>query len=162
MITQTMLHQILSYNQETGEFIWIKSPAASVKANTIAGRTSNKGYRQIRIKGRQYSSHRLAWLYVFGKWPDGAIDHINGIRTDNSILNLRDVTMTVNLQNLRNPRKSNKSGYLGVCWDKYMKRYKSAIKVKGKSIHLGYYEDPKMAHIAYLEAKRTMHEGCTI
>ena len=162
MITQALLHQILSYDRNTGEFTWIEQPSHSIKANTVAGRLSNRGYRQITYKGKQYSSHRLAWLYVFGEWPKGSIDHINGIKVDNSIANLRDVATQINLQNLRAPRKNNKTGYLGVCWDGYMKCYKSAIKINGKSIHLGYYSDAAIAHDAYLTAKRTMHKGCTI
>jgi hypothetical protein len=162
MITQALLHQILSYDKDTGEFTWLNKPSASIKANSTAGRLSNKGYKQITYKGKQYSSHRLAWLYVYGEWPTGSIDHINGVRTDNSIANLRDVSLQINMQNLVRPRKNNKSGYLGVCWDGYMKCYKSAIKIDGKSIHLGYYDNPRIAHDAYVTAKRTMHEGCTI
>lgn len=162
MITQIQLKDVLLYDSKNGLFYWKISPSTHIKIGTIAGRTSNKGYRQITIKGRQYSSHRLAWLYVYGSFPKGCIDHINGIRTDNRIDNLRDVDEQTNLQNLRKSRKNNKTGYLGVCWDKQQNSYKAAVKKNGKSFHLGYFDDPKIAHEAYIQAKRKIHEGCTI
>ena len=89
MITQEELKELLDYNPETGLFTW--NVYNNIKNKTTAG-TFNDGYIQIKIKQKIYQAHRLAWLYVYGEWPKGQIDHINGIRDDNRIENLRDVT----------------------------------------------------------------------
>lgn len=109
-------------------------------------------------------AHRLAWVHVHGSWPAGDIDHINGDKLDNRIANLRDVTRSVNKENMRSARGDNKVGLLGV----HVRRqnttrpYVASIRVSGKLIHLGAHNTPEAAHAAYLEAKRRLHSGCTI
>jgi hypothetical protein len=104
--------------------------------------------------------HRAAWLYVHGKWPNGQIDHINGDRSDNRISNLRDVSHSVNQQNVHRPRRDNASGFLGVTRQKNL--WTSQVTVSGKTLHLGLFKTPEEAASAYLEAKRKHHTGCTI
>ena len=87
-------------------------------------------------------------------------DHINGIKTDNRIANLRSVSMTVNLQNMRKANRDSLSGLLGA--HKKRSHWESRIRVDRKQIHLGIFETPEEAHAAYLAAKRLHHSGCTI
>jgi hypothetical protein len=106
-----------------------------------------------------------AWLYVHGEWPKHTIDHINGIRSDNRIENLRDVPTRTNLENTRSQSRKNETGFMGVSRNKTSVRADSwvaAITVNRKTIHLGVYETPEQAHAAYIQAKRRLHEGCTI
>jgi hypothetical protein len=94
-------------------------------------------------------------------FPCGDVDHINGIRDDNAIANLRDVSKRVNQENLKHANSANKScGLLGVtkCRDKW----RAAITANGVARHIGVYPTPTEAHAAYLQAKRTLHAGCTI
>lgn len=110
-VTAEQVREMLSYNSETGQFQWRRSPAPNVNAGQVAGYLiPRKGYVQIAVSGRRYTAHRLAWLYVHGVWPTQTIDHINGDRSDNSIGNLRDVSMTVNRINGRTAFGSKRRG----------------------------------------------------
>jgi len=93
-----------------------------------------------------------------GEWPTEQIDHKNGDRTDDSFKNLRQATQAMNQQNMRGPKKGNKSGYLGVC-EGQGGLWRATITVNGFQNHLGEYETPLLAHEAYLAAKRIHHEG---
>ena len=161
MLTQQALKQALSYDRNSGSFVWIKKNAKGVKAGTSAG--SNKcadGYARIKLFGQPYMAHRLAWFYENGHWPDNLIDHINGNKMDNRMINLRDVTHSVNLQNQRGPRSNNKSGFLGVKAHNW--GWMSQIKNHKQTIFLGTFATPELAHAAYVKAKRIHHAGCTI
>jgi len=119
-----------------------------------------KGYHRVALDSQRYLAHRVAWLITYGDWPCGEIDHIDGDRTNNRIVNLRDVVGRVNVQNIRLPRKFGSSGYLGV--HAHQGRWVAKIQKDRKSIYIGIFDDPKTAHLAYLERKRLIHEGCTI
>jgi len=124
------------------------------------------GYRCIKVLGRLQLAHRLAWLYVHGVWPDHEIDHLNGIRSDNRLGNLRDVSRTTNSENQRRATVGNTSTkLLGATLDDSVYRrkpFKAQIKVNGRSRHLGMFATAEEAHQAYVDAKRQLHEGCTI
>jgi len=95
-MTQEELHQLLDYNPETGEFFW-KVNSRCIKVGQKAGYVcKTHGYEHIFINKKQYRSHRLAWLYVHGKWPEPEIDHINRVKTDNRIANLREADRSMN------------------------------------------------------------------
>jgi hypothetical protein len=159
-MTAEELRNLLSYNPDTGEFIWIVRPSKAVKNGDIAGVIDKRGYRTIGIKGKIYKAHRLAWLYVHGSLPTGLIDHINGDKSDNKIQNLRDVFADGNSQNIRKPNKRNKSGFLGVIF--FQNKWRASITVNSKTQWLGDYSTPEEAHAAYLGAKRLHHAACTI
>lgn len=162
-LTADQLRAILSYSQDTGEFRWLHDRTTSVHAGDVAGCFTLGGYRQIRFGGVSYKAHRLAWLYVHGAWPTHVIDHINGVRTDNRIANLRDVPHTVNKQNQRRPHCSNRSsGLLGVAINPSSGKFQARIHSNGRNVFLGEFTDPAKAHSAYVDAKRSLHQGCTI
>ena len=153
-ITPRMLRAILSYDAITGEFKWIVTRHGT-KLNKHAG-TDNYGYISIRINGQNYFAHRLAWLWMTGRWPIHELDHINGHRSDNRWCNLREATRSCNAQNQRRPHKRNKVGYLGVY--KLRKGFGAAIGLKGqKRLYLGPFNKAIEAHKAYLKAKRILH-----
>jgi len=159
-MTADDLRNLLSYNPDTGEFIWITRPSKAVKVGAIAGVIDKKGYRTIGICGKVYKAHRLAWMHTYGYWPKGLIDHINGQKSDNRISNLRDVFFDGNSQNIRKPNKRNKSGYLGVIF--FQNKWRASITINSKTRCLGDYNTPEEAHAAYLGAKRLHHATCTI
>lgn len=156
----------LNYNIETGQFTWRLNVGSHgrIKSGTIAGNPFDNGYWQIKLNGKHYQAHRLAWAYVTGEWPKNHIDHINGIKNDNRFCNLRDVSISINAQNQRKPRTDNKCGFLGVfCHQTKTKTsWRARIKINGKAVHIGLFKTPELAHEAYLSAKRKYHEGCTI
>lgn len=160
-LTVEFLRDRLNYDPKTGIFTrkvtWHNKLAGSATGNIYAN-----GYVRVSVGCKAHSAHRLAWFYVYGVEPSGEIDHINGIRDDNRIENLRDLTPSQNQQNRRSHSKCNKSGYLGVSWAKNEKKWRSSIHFNGKLKHIGYFHDPKEAHEAYLEMKRKNHPTCSI
>ena len=163
-MTYEFVSNRLDYDPETGFFTWKKCR----DSGRIGKRPSSldvSGYLQINICGTVCKGHRLAWMMVHKEMPKGHIDHINGIRNDNRIVNLRCVTGTMNTQNKRLGSCRNKCGYLGVYEDVRLPekvRFRAKIQFGKKQLHLGGYPTPELAHEAYVLAKRKYHEGCTI
>ena len=162
-LTPDLLRRYFSYDPNTGEFLWKEMSAKRIRVGSIAGRTDEYGHRNLTLRNRHYQAHRVAWLFAFGSWPKGVIDHINGIRDDNRIANLRDVSIATNSQNQKRPTSKNKySDLIGCGYNPRMKKWYSRIWIAGKQVHLGLFDDKLVAHQAYLAAKRIHHEGCTI
>ena len=154
------LRRMILYNPETGDLVWKERPAMRIKAGTLAGNINSGGYLSVQVKGKKRPAHRIAWFLYYGTWPKNDIDHINGIKTDNRIVNLRDVASVVNFQNQRKPRKNNKSGFLGV--SKKGNRWVAQIQVDGRRTHLGSFEKPEDAYASFLEARRKFYLGNTL
>ena len=135
MLTQERLKELFFYDQETGFFTRI----AGVKGHQ-AGLVSNcknvKGYVQIMVDYKNYTAHRLAWLYVHGRWPHNQIDHINRIKDDNKITNLREATNSENQINIQ-VRKHNTSGITGVVKDSKSNKWVAQIIRNNKKYYLG-------------------------
>jgi hypothetical protein len=159
MLTQERLKELFYYDKKTGFFKRVKGIASKGGSiNNIAGCLTVRGYWKICVDGKQYTAHRLAWLYVYGNFPEGFIDHINRIKVDNKISNLRVVTRSENLQNIYKATKKNKtSGVLGVSWFKRDKKWQAEIQKNKKRIYLGRYDSLEDAKNAYLEAKKIYH-----
>jgi hypothetical protein len=151
MLTQARLKELLHYDPETGVFTWRVPPSGRVAAGERAGFVHEQKYRCIRISGRKYREHRLAWLYVNGRWPPNQIDHRDGNILNNRIDNLREASSSQNRANSRISVK-NTSGYKGVSWDVSKGKWSARIGVAGKQIHLGRYHCPEKAHAAYCTA----------
>lgn len=134
---QDKLKSILNYDPETGSFKWIISPSRKVRAGDIAG-CVEKNYKVIGYRGKNYLAHRLAWLYMTGIYPEDEIDHINGIGTDNRLINLRNVSKVENNRNKRLP-SNNTSGISGVYWAAYCCKWRSQITIERSIKHLGYF-----------------------
>ena len=156
MITSERLHEVLHYDQSLGIFTWLVA-RKGVKVGAIAGCLSkNHGYRYIRIDGRLYKEHRLIWLWMTGVWPTHGIDHINGTRSDNRWINLREATQSQNLANAGR-RIDNTSGFKGVTWVKQTRRWMAQTTKAGRHIHLGYFATAEEAHVAYVAAAHEHH-----
>jgi hypothetical protein len=153
------MRRLLDYEPDTGVFRWRIQPSRNVKAGAVAGCVERNGYIVIGVDGTNFKAHRLAWLHFHGVWPEHDIDHINRVRADNRIANLRDVSRSVNLQNQTRPQKRGTSGYLGVTWYKRDKRWLAQIRVNGRLKNLGYFSSAEAAHAAYLAAKLRLHPG---
>lgn len=159
-LTAQRLREVLHYEPTTG-FFYRRISAPGLPVGAPAGYVRKDGYSRISVDGQRHLAHRLAWLYTHGEWPVHEIDHINACRSDNRILNLRDITSNANRQNQRNAQKKNKTGFLGVCFRG--KSWVASIHHCGKVVHIGSFQTPELAHSAYVDAKRALHgEGCTI
>ncbi len=158
-LTFDRLKEVLTYDPDTGIFIWKINRAANKTLGKIAG-TRMKRDLSITVDGMAYKAHRLAWLYSHGEWPDIFIDHINGNAFDNRLINLRQADPAINSQNRRKAGRRSKTGLLGISPSKG--KFRAHIQVDGKTRSLGTYSTPEQAHQVYLQAKRRHHEGCTI
>lgn len=157
MLTQERLKELLEYDPETGVFVRLVA-RTNAREGSIAGSTHSQGYLTVWIDGKHHKCHRLAWLYVHGRWPASMIDHINGVKTDNRIANLREATRSENIQNRSTAYSNNKSsGVLGVYWHEQAGKWQAKITTNGRSRSLGLYHDKGLAEAAYLEAKATSH-----
>jgi hypothetical protein len=158
-LTAEEVRRLFNYDPDTGIFTRLVN-RHRFKAGEVAGAKSDDGYINIKIRTKTYKAHRLAWLYVYGLFPSLQVDHINGIRSDNRISNLREVSHSGNTQNQKEAQRSNKSGFLGVSPNN--RRWKATIAVHGEYKYLGTFDTPELAHQAYLDAKRSLHATCTI
>lgn len=128
-----------------------------------AGTLDKHGYIVVQYHGRQEKAHRLIYAHVHGPLaPWMEIDHRNGIKNDNRIMNLRWVDRSGNTQNLHRAKKNNKSGFLGISWNANKEKWYASIMAGKKRHFLGYFDDPVVAHQTYLKAKRELHPTCMI
>jgi hypothetical protein len=159
-LTAQQLRELLNYDPQTGLLTWRAYRNGRALAGAVAGAPRDSGHIVVGIEGKYRPAHRLAWLHFYGEWPKQHIDHINGKPDDNRIANLRDIPMTLNVQNQRGPQVRNTTGFLGVT--KRGKRFGAEISINGKSCKLGSFDTAEAAHAAYLIAKREHHAACTI
>ena len=157
-ITVETLRCLLDYDPKTGIFRWLVN-RQRIKMGAVAGTIDHYGYIVIMVNGTNLKAHRLAWLYTHGVWPEQQIDHINGVKADNRIANLRDVPQSMNQHNQVRTKKNNTSGFCGVSWEKRDKRWRAMIMVNGRKQHIGLFDTPEAAHAAYLAAKLRLHPG---
>lgn len=164
-LTQARVKRVFKYDPGTGDLVWRERDLSDFQtlraqrvwnsryAGNVAGGIKENGYVEIKLDRSLYKAHRLVWLYVFGCWPAGEIDHINGVGTDNRIANLRDVSRSVNCLNKAAPRRSSDLP-AGVNWRADIQKYTARVRVNRKDIHLGSYdrkEDAISARVAALK-----------
>lgn len=157
-LTQAHVKELLHYDPDTGVFTWIKklTPLSRILIGSIAGSINGNGYRHICIQGKTYKAHRLAWLYVFGKFPNNLLDHINRNRSDNRLRNLREVGYSENNQN-HEISKRNTSGITGVYWYKPSQKWCAKISSNNKLKHIGYFATIEEAIAARKAAEKEIY-----
>ncbi|MBF8728892.1 HNH endonuclease [Pseudomonas guariconensis] len=156
MLTYERLREQLTYDPDTGEFRWAVRKQ-KVKLGSVAGKVKKSGYIEIRLDLVSYQAHRLAWLYMTGKWPQGDIDHINRTPGDNRFENLRVASRSQNLCNV-GALATSTTGVRGVDLHKASGKYRARIRANGKRIELGLFETLDEARNAYASA-RSLHHG---
>jgi len=147
MITQESLKSIVEYDKETGLF---------ARKNGAKFGFNDAGYLRAEIGFKNYYLHRLAWLYEYGSFPKGHIDHINGDKTDNRICNLREATRSQNLCNVAKTKR-NTSGIKNVSFHKESQKWRVVVSVNGKNKSFGLYDDIELAELVSIEAKNKYH-----
>ena len=166
-----VLRQLMRYDPETGKLFWKERSVDLFNAterrsadhacaqwnSRFADKEAftsgdGKGYRSGTIFGKIYSAHRIIWALSKGEWPDGPMDHINGIRDDNKILNLRVVTSRENSMN-RGLRSDNSSGSTGVYFSRNSKKWIASIFAENRSIYLGRFAEKADAILARKQAE---------
>lgn len=156
MITQQLLKQ--RYDYKDGQLIFKIKIGSQGKIGKIVGCKDSRGYIVTTIKRKQYNVHRLIWIWHNGDIVDGIeIDHINRIKSDNKIENLRLATTSQNQFNTIKS-KDNTSGYKGVGWHKSENKWRARISINKKRIDLGHYSSAEEAHNAYMIAAKIYHK----
>lgn len=156
-VSPEILHEFLTYDPDTGLLFWKFRDRKWFKDDRswrswngrLAGKQAftqvdTNGYMRGSIFNKKYRAHRVVWCLSYGKWPENQIDHIDGIRSNNLISNLRDVTASENNKNSKRPY-TNKSGFVGVCFHKGANKWEARIKACGKSEYLGIFTQKKDA-----------------
>jgi hypothetical protein len=123
--------KLIEYSPSTGVLCWRVRVGSRGLVGKEIGHMTTEGYRRVKIAGRMYLVHRLAWLLSYGAWPQHEIDHINGNRQDNRLVNLRNVSKTLNQRNAVK-RTDNSSGIVGVREIYYPTKYWVAQWMDGK------------------------------
>ena len=145
------LRQWLRYDPETGHLWWLQRSGGKVKMDKPAGCRRPDGRIQVKVLKTLFKAHRVCWALYYGEWPDCDIDHVNCNPADNRIANLRLASRTENNRN-RVKRSGCSSQYKGVTWDKQWRKWRAAIRIDGKLMRLGAFDDEYQAHLAYCAA----------
>lgn len=152
MLTQKRLMEVMSYDSLNGLFTWVKPSSNRVKVNDLAGCVCPDGYIKINVDGKPYKAHRLAWLYITGEMPTHEIDHVDGVRSNNQLVNLRQATSKQNKENT-GLKRTNNSGYKGVHWDKARQKWLAFVTHNRKFHNLGRFNDLNEAVIVSKQAR---------
>lgn len=168
-IDAALLPELLVYDPETGALTWKeRGPEWFMNDLRVASWNSRHagkpaftarhraGYAVGEVLGRQYLAHRVCWAIATGKWPVAEIDHINGIRSDNRLSNLREATSSENKQN-RAASSGSSSRYVGVCWNRKSEKWQAQIRIEGRLTYLGIFDAEEDAFAAYCAAKAEHH-----
>lgn len=154
-LTADYVRRLLDYDPTTGALTWKTNADCFARvAGKPAGRLRQGGYRAVKINGREYAAHRLAWVHATGAWPPAQIDHIDRDPSNNALSNLRPATQAENLANTP-ARANNTSGFKGV--SPRRGKWLAQIRRHGKIVYLGSFDTPQEAGAAYLRAAREMH-----
>lgn len=155
MTIEQQLIDTFLYDPNTGVLRWKRR-----EGQPEAGSINTEGYIDVTFKGKKYRAHRVAWLITYGKWPDNSVDHINQVKADNRLINLRDVTQAENNRNMQRWSEGrwisrfNTSGCTGVYFRKDRQRWRARIKINSVYRCLGCYATKEEAVAARREAER--------
>jgi hypothetical protein len=158
MATQSDLDKLkiieaFTYDGQTGDIRWAIDVGQRARKGQLAGWNNKNGYKEVKYLGKCYKLHRIAWLLTHLEWPNGYIDHIDGNRSNNRIINLRVVDPLGNSRNA-GLRKDSSSGSAGVSWHIRIKKWQARIQNgDGTRKHLGYFENIDDASAAYESEK---------
>lgn len=155
------------YSPDSGQFVWLPKEGDAINARRWNAAHSGKeagsldvdGYRVITLRvdgvARSVKAARLAWYMYHGCVPIGQLDHVNGIRDDNRMCNLRDVSASINQRNRKHDAR-NTSGHVGVVWDEKSGLWKAQGNLLGKPYVLG-KRSSKHAAAALVKEFRAKH-----
>ena len=154
-LTVEKARSLFFYDGSTGELRW-RIASGCIKAGSLVKSKDSKGYLMVCVNKHHYKAHRIIWLMEKGSWPPGQIDHMNGMKSDNRLCNLRLATQKQNSANT-GIRSSNKSGFKGVHYHRQSGKWQASICFDGKLQYLGLYDTALEASIVYARELNTKH-----
>ena len=153
-MTQTELHERFVYAEG---ILYHKHSVGNLKAGSVAGHLHHSGYLHVRVNGIHNTVHNVIWMMHFGAIPEGyEVDHIDRVRSNNLISNLRLATRQQQCANRKTPI-TNRSGYKGVSFNKKSGKWVAQINVEGKRNTIGYFDTPEEASNAYNEVSQMIY-----
>jgi len=163
------VRQILRYDASSGKLFWLPRDEFKIKSSahraTWNKRFAHKeaftyvhksGYKVGTLLGAQMKAHRIAWALYYGEWPSEEVDHINMVKTDNKIANLRLATDSQNASN-KSLYSNNTSGFKGVHFHKQSGKFRAGIRLNGKQKHLGSFDSAEEGAAAYQRSMKEYH-----
>ncbi len=147
VISQERVKELLHYNPKTGIFTRKVRTANAINEGQRAGNITANGYREISLDNKKYYEQRLAWLYVYGYMPECEVHHKNGIKDNNKLKNLEELSYSCHALT-RGLQSNNTSGIKGVWFDKSRSKYTAAVHLNDKKIQLGRYDTFDKAVVA--------------
>lgn len=152
-LTQSRLFEVYHYNPVNGKFTPRRGGQPPSGKRRGRGSKESTGYLRMMIDRQRYFAHRLAFLYMTGSFPDGVVDHINGVKTDNRWSNLRALSNAENIQNQKRRHADKASGLpLGVT--KRFNKYRFCLTINKLKFERSGFSSAEEAHLAYIETKR--------
>ncbi len=159
-LTQEYLRKIFEYDSFSGDVIWKVNPSKKTNIGKKVGTKNDSGYLVVTINYKRYRLHRLIWIYVYGSIQNTMdIDHINGIRLDNRLENLRLATRSQNNANIGRRKSICTSKYKGVCFDKSKNKWKAQIDNLGTHYNIGRFDTEEDAYVAYCSVAKKLHKN---
>jgi len=143
---------LLRYDPDTGDLYWRVTKSPKAAAGQKAGSVNQHGHVNLQIDKKMYAAHQIVFLLHHGYIPK-EIDHINRVKTDNRIENLRPCTSTQNKGNIGLLR-TNSTGIRGVSRNSRSGKYHAQIKINGKQTYLGRFDTLEEAEVMYRGAAR--------
>lgn len=148
-----LIRERLVYDHTTGLLFWKVRPVETFLTKNAAGTwntrfagkeafrsTNHLGYKQGAINHVKLLAHVVCWSHFYGEYPNHPLDHIDGIRSNNTIRNLRESPDYANNRNMAK-NKLNRSGFAGVSWHKWSKQWRAQISINGVKKDLGYFKN---------------------
>ncbi len=161
MLTYETAHKTFTYDEGSGSLIWAVSPKySSISVGDKAECRDHAGYLRVMVSGVRVLVHRLVWMMYYGSWPKNFIDHINGIKTDNRICNLRDCTQQQNCQNRTVARRGCRSGVRGVSKNTEDGKWVARVCVRGVNHYLGSFDSVADASLAAAVGRKRLMTHC--
>lgn len=164
IVTAELVRELLDYDPQTGIFTrkirTAQRHQVGDRADFIIKSGRKAGYRRVAVRSQRFLAHRVAWLYVYGEWPNQDIDHINQNKGDNRIENLRLADDCLNQQNIDPAQVNSISGLRGAHQHPQTGKFRVRIGFERKYYQIGLFKTKERAHQAYVVAKRLLQEGC--
>lgn len=154
-VTQEQLRELFTLDPDEGVLRY-RVKHLRYKAGLVAGSVGHKGWRSIMVNQRRYQAHHLVWMYVHGRWPTHELDHVNGIRDDNRLSNLREADAFQQVMNSARP-PTNKSGARNVYFIRKSGKFRVSVRYRGKHVHIGHFSTLQEASVAATDARNRLH-----
>ena len=153
LVSAEYARQILAYDKQTGDFTWKVRTGRRAKIGAKAT-VIQKGRNTVTLMGTRFQASNVAWLYVYGEWPNFEVDHRDQNKFNDAIDNLRPSNTSKNMMN-RGKTKANKTGFKGVC--KQRNGFVAWIGIDYVNYYLGKYPTAELAGEAYRRAANLIH-----